>query len=326
MCHPLPDGGAVAGDVAAIAQDNGFSTAYPTGCPLRAGTRGRQREAHHRHRDHAPSPFPRGKLYAANDLWMNRIRPCQGVPTAGARQAGRHVADRAPIRNDKSARLTALEVVSALPPTGAGKAIAPVSLLLAAPDESAAREVRIIPSVRTAPGHRYRSVRRPATQRRAPLASIAIAKDWASDLVFAGNSPIGFLAVLRWPCSRRHSGWAAETGFDGPAGERGQWVFAKPMAKLYAATTRWIVRQPRTAPRRPLGKSVQFAPKEIPPVGIPRIERHTPSGRRGMALVAARRKVHHPRPPVRRPRRDRTDMPASCRNFGARRGWRPCGV
>jgi hypothetical protein len=279
--------GAVAGDGAVNKQDNGFSTSLSYRLSLRAGTRDANGKLITGTEIMHLVTF-RGRLYAANDLWMEQD---SSVPKAcqllvldkpdGAWRIERQFG------ND-NLRLTALKVVR-FATDGAGKAITPISLLLAAPDESSAGEVRL-----HALGEDGAWVEMPlgTAARYSTTRSFGFHRDAKTgvDSVFAGNSTLGFLRGFYDAGAPGGIRWATKPEFEVPAGERVM-GFCEANGLLYAATTRWIVRR-RDGPDASWEK-VFNCPEEVPPVGIRGLSATPRPGGGEWLLFAARRKVHH---------------------------------
>jgi hypothetical protein len=147
---------------------------------------------------------------------------------------------------------------------GRGQAIAPVTLLLTAPDvRSGPVEVYCRDD---ATGEWSASVLGTAS-RATNTRSLGLHRDKVTgiDRIFAGNRPLGVVSGVYDPAAPGRIRWDKSAEVEAPAGERVM-GFCNCNGVFYCATSRHIYR--RTDGVAPAWKDVYFCEKEIPPVGI----------------------------------------------------------
>jgi hypothetical protein len=228
-----------------------------------------------------------GRLYAANCLWLETD---PSVPKAcqifvldspkGQWRVERQFATGA-------LRCSVLKEIT-FATDGRGQAIAPVSLLLTAPDvRSGPVEVFCRED---ASGEWSASVLGTAT-RATNTRSLGLHRDKVTgiDRIFAGNRPLGVISGVYDPAAPGRIRWEKSAEIQAPAGERVM-GFCDCNGILYAATSRHIYQ--RTDGAAPAWKDVYFCEKEIPPVGIRGLTTVPQPGGKGEVLwFVALRKV-----------------------------------
>ncbi|HPA17769.1 MAG TPA: hypothetical protein PLU30_08470 [Verrucomicrobiae bacterium] len=205
----------------------------------------------------------KGLLYASTSLWMESDpsipKACQIIVLDSPKGQWR-VEHQFTTNNLRYGSLR--EVTFSTDATG--KAIAPVDLLLAAPDvrsgpvEVFCREETTGDWVASGLG----TVTRGATTR-----AMGLHRDKVTgiDRIFAGNRPLGVISGVYDPAAPGRIRWDKTPEFPTPEGERVM-GFCDCNGILYCATTRHIFQ--RTDGVAPAWKKVYFCEKEIPPVGI----------------------------------------------------------
>ena len=228
----------------------------------------------------------KGRLYAANCLWAETDASVPKVchilvldSPKGQWRVEREFATG-------SLRCSVLKEIT-FATDGRGQAIAPVTLLLTAPDvKSGPVEVYCRDD---ATGQWSASVLGTAT-RATNTRSLGLHRDKVTgiDRIFAGNRPLGVVSGVYDPAAPGRIRWDKSAEVQAPAGERVM-GFCDCNGILYAATSRHIYQ--RTDGVAPAWKDVYFCEKEIPPVGIRGLTAVPKPGGKGEELwfVAARK-------------------------------------
>jgi hypothetical protein len=189
---------------------------------------------------------------------------------------------------------------------GRGQAIAPVSLLLTAPDvRSGPVEVFCRDD---ATGQWSASVLGTAT-RATNTRSLGLHRDKVTgiDRIFAGNRPLGVVSGVYDPAAPGRIRWDKAAEVQAPAGERVM-GFCDCNGILYAATSRHIYQ--RTDGVAPKWKDIYFCEKEVPSVGIRGLTAVPKPGGKGEVLwFAASRKVRRLDPAADFKETNELDMP-----------------
>ena len=204
-----------------------------------------------------------GRLYAANCLWAETDA---SVPNAC--QIFVLDSPKGQWRVDKqfptgSARCSVLKEIT-FATDGRGQAIAPVTLLLTAPDVSSG-PVEVF-ARDDANGEWAASV-----VGKAPKAtntrSLGLHRDKVTgvDRIFAGNRPLGVVSGVHDPAAPGRIRWDKSAELRAPTGERVM-AFSDCNGIFYCATSRHIYQ--RTDGPAPKWKDVYFCPREIPPCGL----------------------------------------------------------
>ena len=204
-----------------------------------------------------------GRLYASNCLWMETDpsvpKACQIFVLDSPKGQWRVERQFA----TGSLRCSVLKEIT-FATDGRGQAIAPVTLLLTAPDvRSGPVEVYCRDD---ATGEWSASVLGTAT-RATTTRSLGLHRDKVTgiDRIFAGNRPLGVMSGVYDPAAPGRIRWDKKAEVEAPAGERVM-GFCDCNGIFYCATTRHIYR--RTDGAAPAWKDVYFCEKEIPPCGI----------------------------------------------------------
>ena len=147
---------------------------------------------------------------------------------------------------------------------GRGQAIAPVSLLLTAPDvKSGPVEV----FCRDDATREWSALLLGTATRATNTRSLGLHRDKVTgvDRIFAGNRPLGVVSGVYDPAAPGRIRWDKSAEVQAPAGERVM-GFCDCTAALYAATSRHIYQ--RTDGVSPKWKDVYYCEQEMPAVGI----------------------------------------------------------
>ena len=205
----------------------------------------------------------KGRLYAANCLWLETDpavpKACQIFVLDSPK--GQWRVDRQ--FSTGSLRCSVLKEIT-FSTDAQGHAIAPVSLLLTAPDVGSG-PVEVF-CREDATGDWSASVLGTATSR-ANTRSLGLHRDKVTgiDRIFAGNRPLGVVSGVYDPAAPGRIRWDKSAEVQAPAGERVM-GFCDCNGILYAATSRHIYQ--RTDGATPKWKDVYFCKEEVPPVGI----------------------------------------------------------
>ena len=228
-----------------------------------------------------------GRLYAANCLWLETDpsvpKVCHILVLDSPKGQWRVEREFA----TGSLRCSVLKEIT-FATDGRGKAIAPVTLLLTAPD------------VRSGPAEVF--CRDDATGEWSASAlgtvttasmtrSLGLHRDKVTgiDRIFAGNRPLGVMSGVYDPAAPGRIRWDKSAEVQAPAGERVM-GFCDCNGILYAATSRHIYQ--RTDGAAPKWKDAYFCAKEIPSVGIRGLTAVPKPGGKGEVLwFVASRKV-----------------------------------
>ena len=201
-----------------------------------------------------------GRLYASNCLWLETDpsvpKACQIFVLDSPKGQWRVERQFA----TGSLRCSVLKEIT-FATDGRGQAIAPVSLLLTAPDvKSGPVEVFCRDD---ATGEWSASVLGTAT-RATNTRSLGLHRDKVTgiDRIFAGNRPLGVVSGVYDPAAPGRIRWDKSAEVEAPAGERVM-GFCDCNGILYCATSRHIYQ--RTDGAAPAWKDVYFCEKEIPP-------------------------------------------------------------
>ena len=201
-----------------------------------------------------------GRLYASNCLWLETDpsvpKACQIFVLDSPKGQWRVERQFA----TGSLRCSVLKEIT-FATDGRGQAIAPVSLLLTAPDvRSGPVEVFCRDD---ATGEWSASVLGTAT-RATNTRSLGLHRDKVTgiDRIFAGNRPLGVVSGVYDPAAPGRIRWDKSAEVEAPAGERVM-GFCDCNGILYCATSRHIYQ--RTDGAAPAWKDVYFCEKEIPP-------------------------------------------------------------
>jgi hypothetical protein len=204
-----------------------------------------------------------GRLYAANCLWLETDpavpKACQIFVLDSPKGQWREERQFA----TGSLRCSVLKEIT-FATDGRGQAIAPVSLLLAAPDvRSGPVEVFCRDD---ATGEWSASVLGTAT-RATNTRSLGLHRDKVTgiDRIFAGNRPLGVVSGVYDPAAPGRIRWDKSAEVQAPAGERVM-GFCDCNGIFYCATSRHIYQRADGA--APAWKDVYFCPKEIPSCGL----------------------------------------------------------
>lgn len=204
-----------------------------------------------------------GRLYAANCLWAETDpavpKACQILvldSPSGQWRVERQFATG-------SLRCSVLQEIT-FATDGRGQAIAPVTLLLTAPDvKSGPVEVFCRDD---ATGQWSPSVLGTAT-RATNTRSLGLHRDKVTgiDRIFAGNRPLGVVSGVYDPAAPGQIRWDKSAELKAPTGERVM-GFCDCNGVFYCATSRHIYQ--RADGPAPVWKDVYFCRKEIPPCGL----------------------------------------------------------
>ena len=201
-----------------------------------------------------------GRLFASNCLWMETDQRCPRLARSSC-----SIRPKANGASNGSSPTSLCGAVSSKEITfatdGRGQAIAPVSLLLAAPDvRSGPVEVFCRDD---ATGEWSASVLGTVT-RATNTRSMGLHRDKVTgiDRIFAGNRPLGVISGVYDPAAPGRIRWDKSAEVEAPAGERVM-GFCDCNGILYCATSRHIYQ--RTDGAAPAWKDVYFCEKEIPP-------------------------------------------------------------
>ncbi len=228
-----------------------------------------------------------GRLYASTSLWMESDpsipKACQILVLDSPK--GQWRVEHQFTRNNL--RYGSLREVT-FSTDATGKAIAPVTLLLAAPDvaQGAVKVYCRNDATGDWVASELGTVTKSATTR-----AMGLHRDKVTgiDRIFAGNRPLGMISGVYDPAAPGRIRWDKTPEFPTPVGERVM-GFCDCNGILYCATTRHIYQ--RTDGVAPAWKDVYFCEKEIPPVGIRGLTAVPKPGGKGEVLwFVALRKV-----------------------------------
>ena len=231
----------------------------------------------------------KGKLYAANSLWMENDasvhKACQ-IFVLDSRDGKWRLEHEF---TENNLRLVSLKAVT-FTTDAKGKAIKPVSLLLAAPDVYMG-DVQIY-SLDDGTGEwvpmSLGEVLTYTTTR-----AIGFHRDSVTgiDLVFAGTDTLSTIAGVYDPSVPGRIRWLKSPEFKTPTGDRVM-SFANCNGVLYCSTSRHIFK--RTDGTSPSWQEVYFCPQETSPAGIRGLTAvPSPSGKGEVLLFAALNMVRH---------------------------------
>lgn len=205
----------------------------------------------------------KGRLYAATSLWMEKDqsipKACQVLVLDSPKGQWR-VERRFTVNNLRYGTLR--EVTFS---TGDhGQAIAPVSLLLAAPD---VRRGPLKVFCREDETGEWSASELGTVTNYATTRSIGLHRDKVTgiDHIFAGTDKLGVIGGVYDPAALGRIRWEKAAEFETPAGERVM-SFCECNGIFYCATSRHIFR--RTDGAAPAWKEVYFCEKETKPTGI----------------------------------------------------------
>jgi hypothetical protein len=228
-----------------------------------------------------------GRLYAANCLWLETDpsvpKACQIFVLDSPKGQWRVERQFA----TGSLRCSVLQEIT-FATDGRGQAIAPVTLLLTAPDVS--RGPVEIFCRDDATGEWSASVLGTAT-RATNTRSLGLHRDKVTgiDRIFAGNRPLGVMSGVYDPAAPGRIRWDKSAEVEAPAGERVM-GFCDCNGIFYAATSRHIYQ--RSDGTAPAWKDVCFCEQEVPAVGIRGLTAvPTPGGKGEVLWFVASRKV-----------------------------------
>ena len=247
-----------------------------------------------------------GRLYAANCLWLETDpavpKACQILVLDSPK--GQWRVERQ--FTTSNLRCSVLKEVT-FSTDARGQTIAPVSLLLAAPDvKSGPVEVFCRED---ATGDWSASVLGTVTKA-TNTRSMGLHRDKVTgiDRIFAGNRPLGVMSGVYDPAAPGRIRWDKSAEVETPAGERVM-GFCDCNGILYCATSRHIYR--RTDGAAPAWKEVYFCEKENTPVGIRGLTAVPNPGGKGEVLwFVALRKVRRLDPAAGFKETIELDMPA----------------
>lgn len=229
----------------------------------------------------------KGRLYASTSLWMESDpsipKACQVLVLDSPKGQWR-VEHQFTTNNLRYGSLRPVTFAT----DATGKAITPVSLLLAAPDVK--RGPVEIFCRDDATGKWSASVLGTVSSA-ATTRSIGLHRDKLTgvDRVFAGNRPLGVISGVYDTSAPGRIRWDKSAELQVPAGERVM-GFCDCNGILYCATTRHIYQ--RTDGPAPTWKEVYFCEQEIPPVGIRGLTAvPNPNGKGEVLWFVALRKV-----------------------------------
>lgn len=228
-----------------------------------------------------------GRLYAANCLWAETDptvpKACQILVLDSPKGQWR-VERQFPVGALRCSVLKELTFST----DGRGQAIAPVTLLLTAPDVKSG-PVQVF--CREDATGDWAASTLGTTTKATNTRSLGLHRDQVTgiDRIFAGNRPLGVVSGVYDSTAPGRIRWDKAAELQAPAGERIM-GFCDCNGILYAATSRHIYR--RTDGAAPAWKDIYFCEQEIPPVGIRGLTAVPSPGGKGEVLwFVALRKV-----------------------------------
>lgn len=231
-----------------------------------------------------------GKLYAGTSAWMETNAAqtsCKLFVLDSPGAAWRQVHKFAPA----NLRLTCLRTVT-FTTDGAGNPVAPVTMLLAAPDRTSAGTMQVF-SLNDTTSNLVAMAIGPVTNYSSTRA-IGFHHDSVTgvDLVFAGNDDLGLVTGGYNPSATGRIQWQTNASeLPVPIFERVM-AFAEVSGSLYCATTKSIYQ--RTDGPAPAWQSVYYSPKETNAVGLRGLTAvPNPSGTGQVLLFIAQNAVRH---------------------------------